>query len=132
MKQEQIAASVSNAEMDILQELWLRSPLSAQDIIERLSERQPPVHPTAVRTLISRLLKKEALSFIEQHRKYLYSPTISRDEFYRQRTTSFMDRFFDGELSPLISYFSREKALKEKDLADLKALIGQMENGHDK
>src|SRR5690554_3711074 len=111
MKKKQIAASVSNAELDVLQQLWLQSPLSAQDIIERLAERQPDVQSTTVRTLISRLLKKKALSFIEQHRKYYYSPVISRDEFYRQRTTSFVDRFFDGELTPLVSYYCRQKPL---------------------
>ena len=131
MKKKQIAASVSNAEVDVLQQLWLQSPLSAQDIIERLAERQPDVQPTTVKTLISRLLKKEALSFIEQHRKYYYSPVISRDEFYRQRTTSFVDRFFDGELTPLVSYYCRQKPLDDKDLAELKALIEQMEAGKD-
>lgn len=131
MKKKQIAASVSNAEVDVLQQLWLQSPLSAQDIIERLAERQPDVQSTTVKTLISRLLKKEALSFIEQHRKYYYSPVISRDEFYRQRTTSFVDRFFDGELTPLVSYYCRQKPLDDKDLAELKALIEQMEAGKD-
>lgn len=131
MKKKQIAASVSNAEVDVLQQLWLQSPLSAQDIIERLAERQPDVQSTTVKTLISRLLKKEALSFVEQHRKYYYSPVISRDEFYRQRTTSFVDRFFDGELTPLVSYYCRQKPLDDKDLAELKALIEQMEAGKD-
>ena len=131
MKKKQIAASVSNAELDVLQQLWLQSPLSAQDIIERLAERQPDVQSTTVRTLISRLLKKKALSFIEQHRKYYYSPVISRDEFYRQRTTSFVDRFFDGELTPLVSYYCRQKPLDDKDLTELKALIEQMEAGKD-
>lgn len=131
MKKKQIAASVSNAELDVLQQLWLQSPLSSQDIIERLAECQPDVQPTTVKTLISRLLKKEALSYIEQHRKYYYSPVISRDEFYRQRTTSFVDRFFDGELTPLVSYYCRQKPLDDKDLAELKALIEQMEAGKD-
>lgn len=131
MNKKQIAASVSNAELDVLQQLWLQAPLSAQDIIERLAEHQPTVHPTTVRTLISRLLKKEALSYTEQHRKYYYSPAISRDEFYKQRTKSFVDRLFDGELTPLVSYYCRQKPLGEKDLAELKALIEQMEAGKD-
>lgn len=124
---KQIAASVSNAELDILQQLWQQAPLSAQEITERLAERQPDVHPTTVKTLLSRLLKKEALSYTEQNRKYYYSPAISRDEFYKQRTTSFVDRFFDGELTPLVSYYCRQKPLDEKDLAELKALVEQME-----
>lgn len=131
MKKKQIAASVSNAEGDVLQQLWLQSPLSAQDIIERLADRQPDVQPTTVKTLISRLLKKGAVKYFEQHRKYYYSPVISRDEFYKQRTTSFVDRFFDGQLTPLVSYYCRQTPLDEKDLAELKALIEQMEAGKD-
>ena len=131
MKKQQIAASVSNAELDILQQLWQQAPLSAQEITERLAERQPDVHPTTVKTLISGLLKKEALSYLEQNRKYYYSPAISRDEFYKHRTTSFVDRFFDGELTPLVSYYCRQKPLDDRDLAELKALVQQMEADKD-
>ena len=66
----QITASISDAEMEILNLLWESAPRSAQDIIDALqAERQAEVHPKTVKTLINRLLKKEVISYTEQQRK---------------------------------------------------------------
>lgn len=131
--QEKIAASVSDAEIEVLQQLWEQAPLSAQEIIERLQrQKAEDVHPKTIKTLINRLLKKGALDFEEKQRKYYYSPLIHREAFYAQRTSSFLNKFFNGEVAPLVSYFSQQKKLDDKDIAELKQLIEKLEDDHDK
>ena len=41
--------------------LWDRSPLPAYDIIQALAEREQ-WHPNTIKTLLNRLLKKQAIS----------------------------------------------------------------------
>lgn len=128
--QHTIIASVSDAEVEILKELWDKSPLCAQEIIDRL-QGNAPVHPKTVRTLINRLLKKGALGFHEQQRTYYYYPTIEKADFYQNKTESFLEKFFDGELSPLVSFFSSRKKLSDREVAELKKLIADLEDNSD-
>lgn len=124
-KQTELAA-ISDAEMKILQVLWRKSPLPADGIIEQL-QRHKDAHPKTTKTLINRLLKKNALGFHEKNRKYHYYPLIEKVDFYSHKTDNFLQRFFDGQLTPLVSFFSEEKTLSEEDLKELKALIQKIE-----
>lgn len=131
-EQHAIATSISDAELEILRRLWEEAPLSAREIIERLQTAgSGSTHPKTVKTLINRLLKKGALAYHEKQRKYYYYPTIEREAFYTHKTEDFLDRFFDGEVTPLLSFFARRKKLDDKELEELKALIRQLEADHD-
>ncbi|MES2625195.1 MAG: BlaI/MecI/CopY family transcriptional regulator [Pseudomonadota bacterium] len=123
---KEIIASVSDAEVEVLQQLWTEAPLSAQEIIERM-EKGGAAHPKTIKTLINRLLTKGALRFKEENRKYLYSPVVKKADFYRIKTESFLNKFFDGELSPLVSFFSSQKKLSDKQIEELKQLIDKLE-----
>ncbi len=126
---QEITLSVSDAEIEVLQQLWQEAPLSANQIIEGIQgETGEVVHPKTVKTLINRLLKKGALSYVERERKYFYSPTIDRNVFYELKTTSFLDKFFDGGLTPLVSFFSHQGKLDGNEIAELKQLIASLEN----
>jgi BlaI family penicillinase repressor len=127
---KEIAASISDAEMVVLQQLWDEAPLSAQEIIERL-KRHGTVHPKTIKTLINRLLNKGAVRFKEENRKYLYMPVLKKTDFYRIKTESFLNKFFDGELSPLLSFFSSQKKLSEKQIEELKQLVDKLEADND-
>lgn len=131
-KQSEIAASVTDAELEILRVLWEESPLTAQDLIDRLEADQPvSTHPKTVKTLINRLLKKGALGFHERERKYHYYPTIDHDSFYAHKAERFIDKFFGGEVTPLLSFFSQRKKLNDKDRAELKRLLQELEADDD-
>ncbi len=123
---KEIAASITDAEMVVLQQLWGEAPLSAQEIIQRLG-RHGTVHPKTIKTLINRLLNKGALRYKEDNRKYLYMPVLKKADFYRIKTESFLNKFFDGELSPLVTFFSSQKKLSEKQIEELKQLVDKLE-----
>jgi BlaI family penicillinase repressor len=125
-----IAASITDAEVVVLQQLWNESPLAAQEIIERLG-RHGTVHPKTIKTLINRLLNKGALRYKEENRKYLYVPVLKKTDFYRIKTESFLNKFFDGELSPLVTFFSSQKKLSEKQIEELKQLVDRLEADSD-
>jgi len=127
---KEIAASVADAEAEVLQILWKESPLTAQEIIDGL-ERSGSSHPKTVKTLINRLLNKGAIKFKEANRKYLYYPVVKKKDFYGVKTESFLNKFFDGELSPLVSFFSSHKKLTTSEIARIRKLLDEQEAGHD-
>jgi len=127
---KEITTSITDAEVEVLQILWRQAPLTAQEIIDNL-ESDGSSHPKTVKTLINRLLNKGAIGFKEENRKYLYYPVVKKKDFYGVKTESFLNKFFDGELSPLVSFFSRHKKLTAKEVAEIRKLLDKQEADHD-
>ena len=119
------ASSIGPAELEVLKILWDSSPLDADSIILRLDSNQS-THPRTVKTLLNRLVKKKAIGFKEEGRKYHYFAILDRDTYFRYETQSFLNRCFDGQLSPLVSYFAKQNKLSDKDIAELERLIELM------
>lgn len=123
-------SEISNAEFEVLDALWQSYPASANEIIERLNQ-QKEWHEKTVKTLLNRLIKKEAISFEKEQRRYLYSPLIERDMYTQKESQSMIERMFNGNLSPLVAGFAKKNALRKDDVAELKQLIAEWEKEND-
>jgi predicted transcriptional regulator len=86
---------ISAAESLIMEALWRQSPMSAEDIVAEVGPAQNWADKT-VRTLINRLLTKEAVSATRDGRRYLYSPAIERADYVQTESRGLVDRLFDG------------------------------------
>lgn len=121
---------ISKAEYEVLEVIWQKNPISAVEIVERLnSERQ--WHEKTVKTLLNRLVKKEALGFEKEQRRYLYFPLIERESYQQQESQSLVQRLFSGKLSPLVAGFAKQNQLEKEDVETLKALIKSWEQEND-
>jgi len=121
---------ISNAEFEVLEVLWQKSPLDAQQVIEALNEEKS-WHDKTVKTLLNRLVKKEAISFEKEQRKYLYFPLIAREDYTSKESSSFIQRMFRGKVAPLVAGFASKNDLKKEDVEALKSIIEQWENEND-
>ena len=121
---------ISVAESLVMETLWRRAPLTAEDIFAELGERQDWAEAT-LKTLLSRLLKKGAVSAEKDGRRYLYRPLVKRDDYVEAESQGLLDRLFDGRLAPLVSHFSERRKLSEEDIAELRRLIAQLDNDDD-
>ena len=113
---------ISDAEHAVMEVLWEEAPLAAADVVERVDpERGWSVR--TVKTLLSRLLAKGALVHEEEGRRYLYRPTISRDEFVARESTKLLDRMFGGRVTPLVAHLAERDQLSPKDIEEIEALL---------
>jgi BlaI family transcriptional regulator, penicillinase repressor len=113
---------ISEAEMQLLQLLWDESPLGATEIADRVpSERGWTI--TTVKTLLSRLVAKGALTAKPQGRKYLYAPAIERDDVAVSQARGLIDRLFGGRVSPLVAQLAEQQELDEQDIAELEKIV---------
>ena len=64
---------ISDAEWEVMKVVWDKSPITANDINDRLAKRHNWDSRT-VKTMINRLVNKGALSYDVQGRSYLYRP----------------------------------------------------------
>ena len=120
--------SISDAEAQVMEVLWQKSPLSTEEIALVLAKRQSWQIAT-IKTLLNRLLTKGAISADQEGRRYLYSTVLQRSEWLTEQSADLIDRVFGGRVAPLVAHFSQHRKLKAADIASLKALIKELERG---
>lgn len=119
---------ISEAEAQVMQELWARSPQGADEVAATLGPRRGWQLAT-VKTLLNRLLKKGAITAERDGRRFLYTPAVPQDAWVADTGLSLIDRLFGGRLAPLVAQFASERRLKPEDIDALKALL--KEQGHE-
>ena len=123
-------SDISKAEFEVLDALWEQHPATAKDLVERLNQHKP-WHDKTVKTLLNRLVKKEAVSFEKVQRSYLYSPLLERESYTQTEGQSLIERLFSGRVSPLIASFAKNKNLEKDDIDELKQIIAKWEQDND-
>ncbi|MEP7157410.1 MAG: BlaI/MecI/CopY family transcriptional regulator [Betaproteobacteria bacterium] len=118
--------AISDAEAQVMEVLWERSPQSTDDIALVLVKRQDWQLAT-IKTLLNRLLNKGAISAVQEGRRYSYTAVLQRTEWLAGQSTDLIDRVFGGRVAPLVAHFSQQRKLKPADIAALKALIKALE-----
>jgi predicted transcriptional regulator len=118
---------VSAAESVVMEALWRRHPLSAEDIVSEIAEGQDWSEAT-VKTLLNRLLAKDAITAARDGRRYLYSPKLNRADYVNEESRNLLDRLFEGRLSSLVTHFSEREQLSADEIAELKRLISELDN----
>lgn len=112
-------ATVSDAELEILEVLWsAEEPLNAAQIRSLLS-RNKSWERTTILTLVQRLLKKGVIRQ-EKREVYYYQPCIRREEYVREETRNFVDKFFKGSSRNLAAALVNSEALTKEDIEELR------------
>lgn len=113
---------ISQSELDVMDVLWGQSPLAASDIAKAL-EANKDWNIRTVKTLLSRLVEKGALSTEADGRRYLYSPLISKDSYAASATRRLSKRLFGGRAAPLVMHLAKGDGLSKTDIAEIEALL---------
>jgi len=117
---------ISQSELDVMDVLWTQSPLGASEVAANLAERKD-WNIRTIKTLLSRLVEKGALSTETEGRRYLYAPLISKDTAGATRRLS--DRLFGGRAAPLVMHLAKDDGLSAADIAELEALLKKLKSG---
>lgn len=120
--------SISEAESIVMDVLWRNHPLSAEEVVAALAQTTDWQEPT-IKTLLNRLLKKRAIAAQRDGRRYLYRPLLERGDYVHAQSESLLDRLFEGRVAPLVAHFCERRKLSRKDIAELKRLIKEIDNG---
>ena len=122
---------ISEAEAQVMEVLWQEQPLSAEEVADRLAQRPdaPDWQLSTVKTLLGRLMGKQAVAADKDGRRFLYRPLLQRADWVAQQSGSLLDRLFGGQLAPLVAQFSSQRKLTPEDRAALAKLL--REQGHE-
>ncbi len=117
---------ISDAEWEVMNVLWERSPLSGSEVADELCGRMK-WQPKTVKTLLGRLVKKGALRYREEGNRYLYTPAFPRERYVAAESRSFIDRVFGGRTSPALVHMVETMDLSDEELRELRSIIDRKE-----
>ncbi|WP_159015568.1 BlaI/MecI/CopY family transcriptional regulator [Cognatiluteimonas profundi] len=120
---------ISEAESAVMDVLWRQQPLAAEDVVAALADSRQWQEAT-IKTLLNRLLKKGAIRASKDGRRYLYSPVLQRQAWMLGESQGLLERLFDGRVAPLVAHFSEHRKLSRKDIAELRKLLEEIDDGH--
>ncbi len=119
---------ISEAESAVMDVLWRTHPLGAEEVVAALADSRDWQEAT-IKTLLNRLLNKGAIVAEKDGRRYLYSPSLKREDWVLQESRGLLDRLFDGRVAPLVAHFSEHRKLSSKDIAELRKLLEELDDG---
>ena len=114
---------ISDAEWEVMKAFWMKSaPCTANDIVEALADNTD-WKPNTIKTLIARLVKKNALGYKEEGRNYRYYPLVPEEECIKAENRSFLLKVYDGALKPMLVNFLQEEQLSPEEIEELKCIL---------
>ena len=118
---------ISDAEHAVMEVLWDESPLTAQEVSERVpTERDWSAN--TVKTLLGRLLAKSIIAHEEDGRRYRYRPLVARADYVAGESRKLMDRLFGGKLMPLVAHLAERDEITDQDIAEIEALLKELKS----
>ncbi len=123
-------AQISEAEYEVMKIIWEYSPISTNDITDKLV-KITNWSPKTIHTLIKRLCLKNIITYEKQGRMFVYSPNIDRSEYIITESESFLKRFFAGDISKMVSSFVKGNKLSKEDIDELYSILNQTASSTD-
>lgn len=113
---------ISEAEFEVMKIVWKHAPINTNEITEKLLQTTS-WNPKTIQTLIKRLVTKGALTYEKQGRVFVYTPLVKENEYIGQESSSFLKRFYNGDITAMLSAFLENDRLSEMEIERLRSLL---------
>jgi predicted transcriptional regulator len=115
---------LSRRERQIMDVIYRRAQATAAEVLEDLPD--PPSY-SAVRAMLRVLEEKGHLRHEQQGPRYVFLPTVPRDQARRSALQQLVHTFFDGSTEQAMAALldQSDRSLSDAELARLARLIGQ-------
>ena len=115
---------ISEAEFEVMKIVWKFAPINTNEITEQLLKTTSWSAKT-IQTLIKRLVTKGALTYEKQGRVFVYTPLVEENEYINQQSNSFLNRFYGGNISAMLSSYLENNQLSETELRNLRSILSK-------
>ena len=115
---------ISESEYEVMKIVWKSAPINTNEITEKLL-KTTAWSPKTIQTLIKRLVNKGALTYEKQGRIFVYTPMVKEDEYVGQESRSFLKRFYDGDITAMLSAYIENDRLSDSEIEYLRSLLSR-------
>lgn len=113
--------ALTRTEEQIMQIIWRLEKCFVKEIISEMSSPSPPYN--TVSSVVRILERKGFLSHTAYGKTHQYHPLISKEIYTKLALKKVMGSYFDGSISNLLSFFSKEENLSSDELKELKKIL---------
>lgn len=114
--------NLSDAEWNVMECLWEKSPRTGREIIDLLKERMGWSRSTTL-TLLRRIEEKGAIASESPEGCKVFYPTISRESAALQEAEDFLGRVYKGSLGMMLTAFTQKQNLSKEEIEELYAIL---------
>lgn len=115
---------ISEAEFEVMRIVWKYAPISTNEVIDKLI-RTSSWSPKTIQTLLKRLVTKGAITYEKKSRVFVYTPLVQQDEYISHESSSFLKRYYDGNISNMLSAYLESDRLSDSEIENLRALLNR-------
>jgi BlaI family penicillinase repressor len=115
--------NITDAELEIMKELWENKKLSLNGLTEKLNEKEPK-NKNTIKTLLYRLIEKGAVKSINKNQKENeFKANISKEKYLKKENQSFLNKLYNGNTSNMLLNFVENKEISKEELKRLIEMI---------
>lgn len=119
-----VKARLSDAELRIMDVLWLEGPKTAKALAEVMADLIG-WSKTTTYTVIQKCIEKGAVA--RSGNSYLCTPVIGKDAVRASEAENLVNKLFDGEADLLVASLLSKKRLSQREIERLRKVIDEME-----
>ena len=113
---------LTEAEWQVMNALWAKHPATAREVMDRLPPDVTWAY-TTLKTMLTRLADKRAVSEIKEGNTSVYDPLVSQQKARLNAFRSLLDQAFDGAVGPLVHFLIEERQLTPKQKRELAKVL---------
>jgi predicted transcriptional regulator len=117
---------LTESEWQIMNALWRQHPATARELADNLPDDNQWAY-TTIKTLLSRLVAKAAVSERKRGNTSVYEPLVSRDNARGSALGALINQAFGGAIEPFLSFLARDQKLTGKQRRQLEQLLAAEE-----
>jgi len=113
---------LTEAEWQIMNALWHKHPATARQIMARLPAGVNWAY-TTIKTMLTRLVEKQAVGEAKQGNTSVYEPLVSQQKARLSAFRSLLDQAFDGAVGPLVHFLAEQEQLTAREKRELRKVL---------
>lgn len=115
---------ISDSEWEILRVIWTQEQATAQQISDVLSSSKG-WKPATVKTLLGRLVKKEAVWTEQAGKKFIYHPKVTETDTVRSATENLFSHICAKQIGHTIGELIQQAELTQEDIDLIREQLDQ-------
>lgn len=112
---------IHEGELNVMELLWSNNSLAAKDIA-RIIKEYIGWEKNTTYTVIKRLIDKGAVT--REDPGFICRANVSKKEIQIIETKALLDKLYNGSITEFITSYLSEQNLSDKDIAELKRIVG--------
>lgn len=119
--------TIGDQELALLQYIDEHAPASVGEVASGYAEPRGLARSTVL-TMMERLRAKGYLQRQQQDGVYRYQATRGQESVLQGAVAQFVDNTLQGSVSPFVAYLSQRQKVSDNELAELEALVAQLQS----